>query len=203
LRRWRELLTVTAVCTVTVIASCGAPGTPSESGTSSPQPTSLAPTPDSTLPPSTTAAPTANELVRVAALLYPACTASTCAGSFMFTTCDAASAVETDVFAACPLTQALEIQLRDDVGESMSAPDPLGGGQDPEWTAVKFSAEPSATGGIVHVILDAGSASEKLDLVETLQDSQLLVSDIYCTGTDPEGSDALASGWLARSTCPS
>ena len=53
----------------------------------------------------------------------------------MFTTCDAASAEESDVFADCPLTPTLEIQLRDDVGASPSAPDPLGGGQDSEWTS--------------------------------------------------------------------
>lgn len=121
----------------------------------------------------------------------------------MFTTCDAASAEASDVFADCPLTATLELQLRDDVGGSLNAPDPLGGGQNPEWTAEKFTAEPSATGGVVHVTLSTGTTSEKLDLVMVVAGSQLLVDDISCTGADPEVSDAMTPGWLARSTCTS
>ena len=120
----------------------------------------------------------------------------------MFTTCDAASSDESDVFADCPITATLDIQLRDDVGASLRAADPLGGGQDPAWTTEKFTAEPSATGGIVEATLSAGTASEKLDLVMVVQGSQLLVNDLYCAGSNPEGSDAMTPGWLARSTCP-
>lgn len=203
MRRWRGLFTVTAVSTMVVVASCGTSGGATSTGTNSPQPSKSVtpPTPVSTVPPSTTAAPTASELVRVARLVYPPCTPSTCAGASTFTTCDAASAEETDVFAACPVTPTLEIQLRDAVGESLGAPDPLGGGQDPEWAAVKFAADASPTGGIVHATLGSGAAAEKLDLVFVLDGSQLLVNDLYCTGTDPEGADALSPGWLARSTC--
>jgi hypothetical protein len=118
----------------------------------------------------------------------------------MFTTCDAASS-ETDVFASCPLTESLAIQFGDAVGGANSAADPLGGGQDPEWTAERFTAEPSSTGGVVHATLGTGSTAEKLDLVMVIEGSELLVNDVYCTGSNPEGSDALAPGWLARSTC--
>lgn len=163
MRRFPGLFAVTAVCTVVAITSCGASGAPTRTGTNSPQATQAqVPTLSSTPPPSTTAAPTASELLRVAGLVYPPCTPSTCAGSSTFTTCDAASAEETDVFADCPLTPTLEIQLRDDVGASPSAPDPLGGGQDPEWTAERFSAAPSATGGVVEATLGVGTASERL-----------------------------------------
>ncbi|HEY6470405.1 MAG TPA: hypothetical protein VI434_11625 [Candidatus Dormibacteraeota bacterium] len=204
MRRFAGLLAVTAMCTVVATASCGTAGAPASTGTNSPQSTPpQIPTLSSTPPPSTTAAPTASELLRVARLIYPACTPSTCAGSFMFTTCDAASAEESDVFADCPLTPTLEIQLRDDVGASPSAPDPLGGGQDPEWTAEEFAAQPSATGGVVEVSLGVGAAAEKLDLVMIVQGSQLLVNDLYCTASGPDGGDAIAPGWLERSTCPS
>ncbi len=204
MRRFPGLFAVTAVCTVVAITSCGASGAPTRTGTNSPQATQAqVPTLSSTPPPSTTAAPTASELLRVAGLVYPPCTPSTCAGSSTFTTCDAASAEETDVFADCPLTPTLEIQLRDDVGASPSAPDPLGGGQDPEWTAERFSAAPSATGGVVEATLGVGTASERLDLVMIVQGSQLLVNDLYCTASGPDGGDAMAPGWLARAACPS
>jgi hypothetical protein len=121
----------------------------------------------------------------------------------MFTTCDAASVEQSDVFASCPLTATLEIQLRDDVETSVNAPDPLGGGQDPEWPSEKFTPDPSSTGGVVHVTLGTGASAERLDLVMAVQGSELLVDDILCTGTDPEGNDAVAPGWLARSTCTS
>lgn len=122
----------------------------------------------------------------------------------MFTTCDAGSS-GADVFALCPLTMRLLRQLQADVAGVPSAPDPLGGGQDPEWTDKTATAVPSATGGIVHVTLGSGPATttEKLDLVVLLQGTRLLVDDLYCTGADPTAGDAYAPGWLDRSACTS
>ena len=40
----------------------------------------------------------------------------------------------------------------------------------------------------------------KYDLVVTVHGSQLLVDDIYCTGTDPTD-DVYATGWVVRSVC--
>ncbi len=120
----------------------------------------------------------------------------------MFTTCDA-GASGADVFASCPLTPRLTTQLQTDTAGAVSAPDPLGGGQDPEWTTETFAAAPSNTGGVVHVSLEFGQGinPERLDLVVLLTGSQLLVDDIYCTGTDPASGDAFAGGWLTRSVC--
>ncbi len=122
----------------------------------------------------------------------------------MFTTCDAGSS-GADVFAPCPLTPRLVTQLEDDVAGTPSAPDPLGGGQDPEWATEAFNAVPSSTGGIIHVSLGfgAGAAPEKIDLLVVVRGSALQVDDIYCTGTDPETADAFISGWLTRSVCSS
>ena len=94
-------------------------------------------------------------------------------------------------------------QLQQDVSGVPSAPDPIGGGQDPEWTTRMVTSTPTATGGIVHVILGfgPGTTTEKYDLVVVVQKSQLLVDDLYCTGTDPTGSDVFAAGWLNHSTC--
>jgi hypothetical protein len=93
--------------------------------------------------------------------------------------------------------------LKFDVDGVASAPDPIGGGQDPEWLTESMTATPSATGGIVHVILGFGTGTtpEKYDLVEVVQGSQLLVNDIFCTGSDPADSDVFAPGWLDRSAC--
>jgi len=96
-------------------------------------------------------------------------------------------------------------QLGNDVAGVVSAPDPLGGGQDPGWSTETFDPQPSSTGGTVHVSLGFGQGSpvEKIDLLVVLQGSDLLVDDIYCTGADPESTDAYAPGWLARSVCAS
>jgi hypothetical protein len=122
----------------------------------------------------------------------------------MYTTCDASSPGP-DVFAPCPFTIRLESQLKSEVNGVASAPDPVGGGQDPEWLTESVNAMPSATGGIVEVTLGfgPGTAPEKYDLVVVLQGSQLLVDDIYCSGSDPAGNDVFAAGWLNRSTCTS
>jgi hypothetical protein len=137
-------------------------------------------------------------------MLYPACTPASCAGNAMFTTCDASSSGP-DVFAPCPLTMRLVTQLKSDVNGVVSAPDPIGGGQDPEWITRTVTPAATATGGVVHVTLGfgPGTTTEKYDLIVVLHGSQLLVDDIYCTGTDPAGADVFVAGWLGRSVCSS
>jgi hypothetical protein len=154
--------------------------------------------------PATTAAATVAELTVVASMVYPACTPDSCAGNAMFTTCTA-GASGADVFASCPLTPRLLAQLELDISGIPSAADPLGGGQDPEWTTKAVTATPSATGGVAHVVLGFGPGMrmESIDLEIVVQGSQLLVDDISCTGTDPAGADAYAAGWLYRSVCSS
>ncbi len=186
-----------------LIVSCGAASGPTSSPTGTPTAApSFTPTPTVTPVPSSTAAASSNELTALAAHVYPPCTPATCAGSSMFTTCDA-GASGSDVFASCPFTPRLATQLHTDAAGAVSAPDPLGGGQDPEWTTETFAATPSRTGGVVHVLLGFGPGTnpEKLDLVVLLTGSQLLVDDIYCTGSDPATGDAFADGWITRSVC--
>jgi hypothetical protein len=186
-----------------VLASCGSTASPTASTTSTP---TVTPAPaESTTPtpaPATTAAASIEELSVVASTVYPACTPADCAGDAMYTTCDASSSGP-DVFAPCPLTTRLDSQLKSEVDGVTSAPDPMGGGQDPEWLTEAVSAMPSATGGVVHVTLGLGPGTtpEKYDLVVVLQGSRLLVDDIYCTGSDPTTTDAFAAGWLERSVC--
>lgn len=193
------------IAVLMLLTSCGSPRSPTSSTTSAPTvapTTSQAATPTPT--PATTAAATVDQLTAVAVKVYTACTPATCAGNAMFTTC-AAGASGSDVFASCPLTSRLVAQLQQDVAGVPSAPDPLGGGQDPAWATRTATATPSATGGIVHVTLGFGPGSimDRLDLVVVIQGGQLLVDDLYCTGTDPNGNDAFASGWLSRSVCTS
>jgi hypothetical protein len=188
-----------------LLVACGAPANPTESatGTATVSPTfSGTATPTSTPAPTTTAAATANELTAVASVVYPACTPANCVGGAMFTTCDASSS-GTDVFASCPLTVRLVAQLTQDVAGIPSAADPLGGGQDPEWTTESVIATPTATGGVAHVTLGFGPGKtvEKHDLVIVVQGSELLVDDLYCTGTEADTTDAYAAGWLNRSVC--
>jgi hypothetical protein len=194
---------VVAIVAALMLVSCGSIVAPTASTTSAP---TVTPTPavvaTPTPAPATTAAATVDELSVVASMVYPACTPANCAGDAMYTTCDASSSGP-DVFAPCPLTTKLDSQLKSEVDGVASAPDPIGGGQDPEWLTESVSAMPSATGGVVTVTLGLGPGTtpEKYDLVVVLQGSQLLVDDIYCTGSDPTVADAFAAGWLERSVC--
>jgi hypothetical protein len=204
LERLRSFAGVTLV-TLAFAAACGSTGGPASSPTSTVSgPATPLPSPTPTPVPLSTAAATSTELSGIAAVVYPPCTPSTCAGAAQFTTCDAGSS-GTDVFAPCPLTPRLATQLEDDVAGTPSAPDPLGGGQDPEWTTEVFNDAPSSTGGVVHASLGfgPGTAPEKIDLLVVLRGSDLQVDDIYCTGTDPETTDAFVPGWLTRSVCSS
>jgi hypothetical protein len=188
-----------------VLAACGLSpsqtAAPSNTPTATPVVTAI---PTLTPVPVTTATASARELTDIAATMYPRCTASTCAGTAMFTTCDA-GASGTNVFAGCPLTPRLVTQLENDVAGLVSAPDPLGGGQDPEWTTEAFNASPSSTGGVVHVALGFGQGepAARIDLLVVLRGSDLLVDDIYCSGIEPDGADAYAPGWPERSVCSS
>ena len=194
-----------SVIVAALLVACGSPETlsarPTATGTAPP---TLAQTATPTPAPVTTAAATVNELKVVASMVYPACTPATCTSASMFTTCDSSSPGP-DVFTSCPLTTRLAAQLKSDVDGVRGAADPLGGGQDPEWTTKSVTATPSATGGVAHVTLGFGPGQimATIDLVVVVQGSQLLVDDIYCTGTDPGGTDAYAAGWLTRAVCGS
>jgi hypothetical protein len=194
-----------AIFAAGLLASCGSAATPTATSTGTPAvPPTSTDTPAPTPSPGATAAATVDELTVVARMVYPACTQDNCAGDAMFTTCDAGSSGP-DVFAPCPLTARLDSRLKSEVDAVASAPDPLGGGQDPEWLTETVTATPSTTGGVAHVTLGfgPGTTTEKYDLVVVLQGSQLLVDDLYCTGSDPAGSDVFAAGWLDRSICTS
>lgn len=185
-----------------LLVSCGSPATPTAHATST---ATLSPTFSATATPTpaqATSAATAEQLSTIASMVYPACTPAKCIGTAMFTTCDAGSSGP-DIFASCPLTSRLVAQLKHDVNGVTSAPDPVGGGQDPAWTTELVTATPSATGGVAHVTLrfGPGTIMDKYDLVVILQGSRLLVDDIYCTATDPTGGDVYATGWLNRSVC--
>lgn len=201
-RRCSAALTLIAIATL-LIVSCGAASEPTPSSTGAPTtaPT-FTPAPTVTPAPSSTAAATNNELSALAAQVYPRCTPATCAGTSMFTTCDAGSS-GSDVFASCQFTSRLSTQLQTEAASIVSAPDPLGGGQDPEWATETFAAVPSTSGGVIHVSLGfgPGTSPENLDLVVVLMGSQLLVDDIYCTGSDPSSADVFTDGWLTRSVC--
>jgi hypothetical protein len=194
-----------AIVAVVMLVSCGSSTQPAASPASTPtvSPTrAQVATPTSA--PATTAAATVDELRLVASMVYPACTPANCAGDAMYTTCDASSPGP-DVFAPCPLTTKLDSQLKSEVDGVASAPDPIGGGQDPEWLTETITAMPSATGGVVEVTLGLGPGTtpERYDLVVVLQGSQLLVNDIYCAGSDPTDADVYAGGWIDRSACTS
>lgn len=167
--------------------------------TTTPVPTTPEPSPSQTSSPIATAA----QVESVAASVYPQCTSSRpCpATGTHYTVCDSGSAG----FAGCPLTARLAAQLQADVQGQQSGPDPLGGGQDPEWADRSITTTPGAASAVAHVTLGfaAGASSEKIDLVVVLSSGRLLVDDIYCTGHDPATQDAYAPGWTERSTCGS
>ncbi len=194
---------IVVIVAAVMLVSCGSTALPTSSTTNAP---TVTPTPalvaTPTPAPATTAAATVDELSVVASMIYRPCTPANCAGDARYTTCDASSSGP-DVFAPCPLTTKLDSMLKSDVDGVPGAPDPIGGGQDPEWLTELVTAMPSATGGLVTVTLGLGPGTtpEKYDLVVVLQGSQLLVDDIYCTGTDPTAADAFAAGWLERSVC--
>ncbi|HEX6537718.1 MAG TPA: hypothetical protein VF155_00875 [Candidatus Dormibacteraeota bacterium] len=107
-----------------------------------------------------------------------------------------------DLLAPCPLTPRLSQQLEAVTSNITSAPDPLGGGQEQEFTSEAFTAEPGTSGGTVHATLAlVGGTDAKTDLVFVTNGGKLLLDDVYCTGKDPASTDAYAAGWLSRATC--
>jgi hypothetical protein len=204
--RFGRCIRWTPLVLIVTLVSCGSPSSATANATNTGGRTTPSSSPTATLTPApaSTAAATLDELTAVASMVYPACTPANCAGDAMFTTCDASSSGP-DVFAPCPLTSRLVTQLKSEVDGVASAPDPLGGGQDPEWITETVTATPSSTGGVADVTLGfgPGTTTESYDLVVILQGSQLVVDDLYCTGSDPATGDAYVAGWVDRSVCTS
>ena len=124
---------IVVIVAAVMLVSCGSTALPTSSTTNAP---TVTPTPalvaTPTPAPATTAAATVDELSVVASMIYRPCTPANCAGDARYTTCDASSSGP-DVFAPCPLTTKLDSMLKSDVDGVPGAPDPIGGGQDPEW----------------------------------------------------------------------
>lgn len=209
----RRLSTVLGVTLIAVaLSGCGAgsaapsktSSVTSAAATASPSATP-APTPSATPPPTATATPapklaaTAAQLISVAHAAYPACNASCQSPGTKYTTCESG---HSPPFSKCPLTARLIAQLQADIKSAgMSAPDPLGGGQDPYWATEAVSAVASVTGGIADVVLGVGTRSNRINLAVVLSSGRLLIDDVYCAGTNRANADAYAPGWMNRSTC--
>lgn len=104
-------------------------------------------------------------------------------------------------YSQCPITPRLNDRLLT-VFTGISAPEPLGGGQDPEWPSESITSNPSDTGGVAHVVLSSPSSPpSRYDLVIVWSQGDLLVDDIYCTGADPATSTIYADGWSGRYMC--
>jgi hypothetical protein len=206
----RTTIGLTAVCVTVALAACGATvttptatvhATPTAASTplpvATPSPTPVA---TATPTPAPAIAATSAQLSAVAVLVYPRCAGTCTATGAIFTSCEINQSGT--LFSACPITVRLRTQLLKDVSGVVSAPDPLGGGQDPQWQTETISATPSAQGGVAHVILGFTDSTthETYDLLIVVQSGRLLVDDIYCTGQSPSTTDAYASGWLNRST---
>jgi hypothetical protein len=154
---------------------------------------------------------TAGALTAVAATTFPPCPDPVCVGhGAKFTTCDGgmtgSTPSATNIFSLCPFTARLEHQLMLDSqgGDSGGGGgDPVGGGQDPEWPTEAITAGASPTGGLAEVTFVDGANVFRTELVIVSSSGQLLVDDIYCTGTDPSTTDAYAPGWDGRAACTS
>jgi hypothetical protein len=191
-----------AIAVVALVASaCGASTVATSTASTSSAPSATATSTATPTPPATAA-----QLQAVGAMVFPPCNDEVCSThNTRFTTCDGGMTGSTpsssDPYSLCPFTTRLKSQLKADC-VAPSCPDQVGGGQDPEFDAESISADPSATGGVIHVVLTTGSNSFMTDLVVTaITTGGLLVDDIYCTGSDPTTSDAYASGWSNRSSC--
>lgn len=134
------------------------------------------------------------DLISVAAHIYPLQ-----AGRYV--TCDAGSGGLTR-YSQCPVTTRRRDRLLTVFSGYISAPEPLGGGLDPEWPTESITADPRDTGGIAHVVLTKpASPSSRYDLVTISSGGNLLVDDIYCTGDDPATSSIYVAGWMDRFAC--
>ena len=203
----RSVLALCAPLALALSAGCGSAAAPS-AASATPSAAASAPSATATSTPTPlptpvpTLAATADQLVAVAMAVYPACQGSggACVSSgTKYTACDQGT---TPRWATCPLTPRLVTQFDALAQAVQSAPDPLGGGQDPAWATEVVTAEPSAGGGVAHVTLGfGGGTASHTDLSVIVMSGKLLVDDVYCTGTDPATTDAYAPGWLNRSTC--
>lgn len=185
-----------------LIAACGA--SPNQSLVSGPAPTASV---AGKATPAAAVGPTIDQLQTAAMAVFPACRAPSCSThGAKFTTCDSGGlsgtpAVTGDLLAACPLTQRLQLMLEADTSGGVPG-DPLGGGQAEAFSAEFFNAEPSASGGVVHVVLTlVDGTTGKTDLVFVESGGKLLLDDVYCTGSDQPSADAYAPGWLAHASC--
>ena len=134
------------------------------------------------------------DLIAVAAQIYPLR-----AGQYL--TCDSGYGGSTR-YSTCPVTDRLNTRLLTIFSGYISAPEPLGGGQDPEWPTESITAGPNGAGGVAHVVLTKpGSPSSHYDLVIIGSGGKLLVDDIYCTGADPSTSSIYVDGWMNRYAC--
>lgn len=170
-----------------MVAACGNSSAPENGASSSqaPNPTLVSPSP--TLVP-------AADLIAVAAKIYP-----NRAGQYV--TCDSGYGGSTR-YSQCPVTARLNDRLLTVFAGYISAPEPLGGGQDPEWPAESITADAIGAGGVAHVVLTKpASPSSRYDLVIISSGGKLLVDDIYCTGADPASSSIYVDGWRNRFGC--
>ena len=143
--------------------------------------------------PSATPVPT-GDLISVAAQVYPLK-----AGQYV--TCDYGYGGPAR-YSQCPVTTRLRDRLLTVFSGYISAPEPLGGGQDPEWPTESITADPGGTGGVAHVVLTKpASPSSRYDLAIIGSGGNLLVDDIYCTGADPATSSIYVAGWMDRFAC--
>jgi hypothetical protein len=137
---------------------------------------------------------TAADLVKVAAEIYPF-------EGGRYVTCDNGYGGPAR-YSHCPVTVRLNDRLLTVFSGFISAPEPLGGGQDPEWATESITADLSGTGGVAHVVLTKpGSQSSRYDLVIVRSEGNLLVDDLYCTKTDPATSSIYVAGWMNRFGC--
>lgn len=167
-----------------------APSAPATSVQRSAQPSVVSPTVSASSQP----AMNASDLVSVAAAVYPL-------RQGQYVTCDSGYAGSSR-YASCPLTPRLASRLLTVFSGYISAPEPLGGGQDPEWPSESITADPIGSGGTAHVVLTKpGSPPSRYDLVIVMSGGRLLVDDLYCTGADPATSSVFADGWMNRSGC--
>lgn len=138
--------------------------------------------------------PTATDLARVAAQIYPL-------EGNRYVTCDNGYSGATR-YSHCPVTQRLRDRLLTVFAGFISGPEPLGGGQDPEWATRSITVDPSSTGGVAHVVLTKpASPGSRYDLVIVPSKGNLLVDDLYCTSADRATSSIYVAGWMNRFGC--
>ncbi len=138
--------------------------------------------------------PTSQDLVKVATRVYPL-------NGDRYVTCDFGYGGSTR-YSNCPVTARLSDRLQTVFAGYVSAPEPLGAGQDPEWPVESITADRSGTGGVAHVVLTKPpTGSSRYDLVIIKSAGKLLVDDVYCTGADRATSSIYVDGWMNRFSC--